>query len=264
MKKQCVGFLLVLIAAVLCAASAMADSGTETINYSDGSIYIGQVVDGLPHGRGTMIWPNGNVYTGDHVNGERTGKGSCSWANGDTYAGSFVNDVRTGKGTYTWADGTVYSGDFVDNQFHGQGTMIWTDGSQYIGGFYDSAFHGPGVYIGADGSVTPCVHENGVWIDETARQPQPSGLQPEDVIGTWVCSGSRTGDRLIPASVTGVEVTMTFRADGTVTHVIGGEERITAWSLDGETLLCGNLPLEMADGELLMNLDGGTLVFVRQ
>lgn len=264
MKKQYMGFLLALILAVLCTASAMADSGTETINYSDGSIYIGQVVNGLPHGRGTMIWPNGNVYTGDHVNGERTGRGSCSWANGDTYTGLFVNDVRTGKGTYTWADGTVYSGDFVDNQLHGQGTMIWTDGSRYIGGFYDSAFHGQGVLIGTDGSVTPCMHENGVWIDETARQPQPAGLQPEDVIGTWVCSGSRIGDRLIPASVTGIEVTMTFRADGMVTHLIGSEERITAWSLDGETLICDNLPLKMADGELLMNLDGGTLVFIRQ
>ena len=47
----------------------------ETLQYRGGT-YIGEVVDGLPHGQGTWTYPNGNKYVGEYKNGKKNGKGT--------------------------------------------------------------------------------------------------------------------------------------------------------------------------------------------
>jgi len=37
----------------------------ETINYSGGGIYVGQVSNGTPNGQGSMTWTDGAKYGGD-------------------------------------------------------------------------------------------------------------------------------------------------------------------------------------------------------
>ena len=37
----------------------------ETINYSGGGIYVGQVSNGTPNGQGSMRWTDGAKYGGD-------------------------------------------------------------------------------------------------------------------------------------------------------------------------------------------------------
>ena len=37
----------------------------ETINYSGGGIYVGQVSNGTPNGQGSMTWTDGAKYVGD-------------------------------------------------------------------------------------------------------------------------------------------------------------------------------------------------------
>ena len=51
-------------------------------------------------------------YSGEVVNGEPEGKGTLMMNNGDKYEGNFSAGTFEGKGTYYWADGTSYSGEF--------------------------------------------------------------------------------------------------------------------------------------------------------
>ena len=87
------------------------------ITFEDSSVYEGDLVNDIPHGKGKYTWPSGNVYEGDWVNGYRTGKGKFTWPNGAVYEGDWVNDVKTGKGKYTWANGLVQEGNFKDGKF---------------------------------------------------------------------------------------------------------------------------------------------------
>ena len=45
-----------------------------TINYL-GGIYEGDVVNGVPHGKGTIKWDSGDEYQGQWKNGKMTGLG---------------------------------------------------------------------------------------------------------------------------------------------------------------------------------------------
>ena len=49
--------------------------GYTTIQEEDGSKYVGKVVNGLKHGKGTLIFQDGATYTGDFNKGLFHGKG---------------------------------------------------------------------------------------------------------------------------------------------------------------------------------------------
>ncbi|MCK5201700.1 MAG: C40 family peptidase [Spirochaetales bacterium] len=55
-------------------------------------------------------------YSGEVVNGEPEGKGTLMMNNGDKYEGNFSAGTFEGKGTYYWADGTSYSGEFHEGE----------------------------------------------------------------------------------------------------------------------------------------------------
>lgn len=46
----------------------------ETLTMSDGSVYTGEVKDGLPNGHGKCTRPNGTVYEGEFKDGKFTGQ----------------------------------------------------------------------------------------------------------------------------------------------------------------------------------------------
>jgi len=52
------------------------------LNYSNGT-YVGDLVNGEPHGSGTFTWNSGNTYTADFVDGSRTGTGTYTWTTGE-------------------------------------------------------------------------------------------------------------------------------------------------------------------------------------
>ena len=86
----------------------------ETFNYDNGDKYVGDVVNGLPHGQGT--------YTR---------------SNGDKYVGEWKDGLPDGHGTETSSDGREYVGEFKDGKKHGQGIYAFPDGYQYIGELRD-------------------------------------------------------------------------------------------------------------------------------
>jgi hypothetical protein len=53
--------------------------------FDDGSVYAGELKDGLRHGHGVMMWADGDVYNGQWQNDERHGHGHYTYAHGDQY-----------------------------------------------------------------------------------------------------------------------------------------------------------------------------------
>ncbi len=97
--------------------------------------YEGDLVNGLPTGKGIYTWVDGDRYEGDFVKGEQTGKGILIWVNGDRYEGDFVKGAQTGKGIYTWVDGDRYEGDFIKGVLTGKGIFTLINGDRYEGDF---------------------------------------------------------------------------------------------------------------------------------
>lgn len=104
-----------------------------TQNYSNGDVYVGQMKDGKPHGKGKYTWSNGDFYEGDWVNEQRTGKGKYIYADGSVFEGDFVENRMEGKGKFTWANGDIYEGDWVNSKLHGKGKYTWADGNVFEG-----------------------------------------------------------------------------------------------------------------------------------
>jgi hypothetical protein len=61
----------------------------ETINYSGGGIYVGQVSNGTPNGQGSMTWTDGAKYVGDWKDGETHGQGTFTDGGGGKYVGGW-------------------------------------------------------------------------------------------------------------------------------------------------------------------------------
>ncbi|WP_170311658.1 stalk domain-containing protein [Vallitalea okinawensis] len=77
----------------------------ERIDYTDGSYYEGDVVDGALDGYGVLYYSSGSMYEG-----------------------YWKNDTMNGEGTYTWSDGSYYIGTWKDGDFL-VGVMTNADGT---------------------------------------------------------------------------------------------------------------------------------------
>ena len=100
---------------------------------ADKSIFIGELVNGLPENYGKQIMPNGDEYVGYFIRGKRNGTGRFFKENGYVYHGDFENNRINGYGVMTWPNGDEYTGQFKNNQYHGQGTLKRATGEIRIG-----------------------------------------------------------------------------------------------------------------------------------
>jgi hypothetical protein len=117
----------------------------------DGSVYSGQLINGIPHGFATMIFTNGDKYIGSFDHGSLHGEGTYAWDVGDKYIGTFVNDYREGYGVYYWPNGDRYEGVFSKDKMDGFGTYYYSDGTKLVGEWendeYISIIQPPRVYV---------------------------------------------------------------------------------------------------------------------
>ncbi len=102
--------------------------------------YNGDIVNGKPHGYGTMLFRNGNKYTGEWYEGNMHGKGTYYYKDGIVYEGSFQNGKRSGRGTLTYPTGDYYEGMWADDYRNGEGKMVFSDGRTMRGTFKDDKF----------------------------------------------------------------------------------------------------------------------------
>ena len=163
----------------------------KTINIENEGRYIGEIKNGLRHGKGKMIYNNGNIYEGNWLNDLFDGKGnylhkkygqntSGDWENGylirgqiiffkgvmgeEKYIGEVVYSffgypVPHGMGAYFCMNGDKYVGEFVDYKKEGKGTFTWANGDSYCGYWHDDEFHGKGI-LNKDGII-----KEGNWIN---------------------------------------------------------------------------------------------------
>jgi hypothetical protein len=94
-----------------------ADQGVETINYPDGSVYVGEVRNGQRNGQGTYTFVNGDVYVGEFRDNQRNGQGTFTFISGNVYVGEYRDGQRNGQGTYTSAWGRVQNGTWRNGEF---------------------------------------------------------------------------------------------------------------------------------------------------
>ncbi len=127
-------------------------TGQGTYNSADGTVYRGDFLNKLFHGRGQLVLSNGTEYSGEWHEGRKHGLGSLSKSNGDNYTGEFRNDEFNGQGTLTLANGDIYNGYWVDGKLNGEGTFTSKDGTLYVGGFSENQYHGNGSLSYPDGT----------------------------------------------------------------------------------------------------------------
>ena len=122
------------------------------LNFSDGAVYEGDIMDGKMHGYGTYKY-NENVYTGEFVNNKMHGEGTYKH-NGNVYTGGFLNSQMHGEGTYKHKNGNVYTGEFVNGEIK-EGIAEYSSGNVFIGTFINAemdygtlTFKNNNIYIG--------------------------------------------------------------------------------------------------------------------
>lgn len=171
-------------------AFLMEPNTAQSINYTSGANYIGEVFEQKPNGSGVLEFqnhrfqgsfvngmPNGTLtiaidgnkfYEGPLVNGIPHGIGNYHL--GDmVYNGDIANGVCHGMGYCRWGDGTEYEGKFEDGLPNGNGLMRYTDGVVYIGRFLNGKKHGPGNFMGPNSmSLDVNFNEGQLLTDEVA------------------------------------------------------------------------------------------------
>ncbi len=167
---------------------------SKIINYENEDQYLGEIKNGLRHGKGKMTYSNGNIYSGYWMNDVFHGKGTYLNSNGQSFSGDWENGYITkgrvvfmegilnneeyigeliysffgypvphGKGTYFYIYGDKYIGEFVDYKKEGKGTYTWANGDSYCGQWEDDEYHGKGI-LKKDGIIKDGYWDKGEFI----------------------------------------------------------------------------------------------------
>lgn len=132
--------------------------GYGSVKYKNGIKYTGNYKNGFRDGKGTLTWENGENYTGEFKNDFITGSGIYNWPNGNKYIGNLIENTKNGKGTFTWKDGSSYTGEFKNDKKSGLGTYKWSGGDKYIGSYIEDEMNGYGEYYSLDSiDITECI-----------------------------------------------------------------------------------------------------------
>ena len=125
----------------LMAAKIRTNMDSKKVSYAfpDGREYVGEVLNNLPNGQGTMTFANGDVYEGTWKDGNMDGKGTYRFydVEKDKFISEYVGDFRSnkieGEGKRTYADKTVYIGTWQNDMRTGNGAAWFKDGSYFYG-----------------------------------------------------------------------------------------------------------------------------------
>ena len=156
--------LIILISFLFTEPISVNAETLKTVDVTvEGNRYIGEVLNGERHGKGTFTENNGNKYVGEWKNGKMHGTGVLTLANGNRWEGAMKAGQIHGKGKMTTADGIIYEGEMENGQMHGQGILVEKEG-KYEGAFLNGKMHGEGVLNLNDGRVFKGEFKNGKYI----------------------------------------------------------------------------------------------------
>lgn len=155
---------------------------TYELDSTDDEGYIGELVNGLPHGYGKRTrcrkfssgennFEFNNVYEGYWLEGKFHGTGKfISYEKDDLvtviciYEGNYNAGKRHGNGVFTNEDGKL-EGEWNDNDLIGHATMTYTNGDVYVGEWDCECRQGKGKMIFTNGEI---LEEE--WIDDEIKK----------------------------------------------------------------------------------------------
>lgn len=115
------------------------------------------------------LYSNQDLYEGEFVDGLKHGRGSLVFSRGDRYNGEFERDLFHGYGVFIWKPayddsgnyvaGRRYDGEWKNGKFFGSGIMQVGNGDTYTGMFERNHYHGKGILRKECGDIL-----DGEWI----------------------------------------------------------------------------------------------------
>jgi hypothetical protein len=155
--------------------------------------YVGELLAGKRHGKGTMKFWNGSIYRGEFLKDQFEGIGDYTWADGKTYKGQFKADKIHGKGVARWPDGRVYDGEWVSDLADGRGILMLADYRVFEGTFKND-FPVRGQMIEANGTTFLSDFD----ASSFAYEWRPSRRSRVGLFNTeWSLEGSKAAAHLI-------------------------------------------------------------------
>jgi hypothetical protein len=136
------------------------------------SEYVGDVVLGKMHGKGTLIdLLLGDVYEGGFDNNRFHGLGEITFKSGkhsgDKYQGCFYEGQKHGQGIYTYAVGDVFEGNWKNGVWNGAGKYTSITGAISAGNWEDGLLSGAGKYYFKDGDWIDGEYKKGILVSGT-------------------------------------------------------------------------------------------------
>lgn len=105
-----------------------------TLTFNNGTKYIGTWNDAMLNGQCEIYNNDGTMYIGDVLDGQFHGIGTYTSADGSKRTGTWIYGKLNGACEIYNNDGTIiYIGEVHDGKFHGKGTSTMTDGSKWTG-----------------------------------------------------------------------------------------------------------------------------------
>ena len=123
--------------------------GIGIYTFQTGYRYEGEFKDNKPNGQGVFSSPDGQRYQGGFKDGKLNGKGIMNYPDGRRYEGEYKNNKRDGYGIMTYQDGGLYQegsryeGEWKNDKRDGQGVMTYLDDGRLLDGeFKEDVFIG--------------------------------------------------------------------------------------------------------------------------
>ena len=201
------------------------NDGYGELEFDDGSVYRGDLVNGVRCGYGIMDYPNGDCYEGFFDNDvfnssgvsclkgelretlcctdengkqvpisffDKSGRGRYTFANGCYIEGYWKDDILVGEAVSTYDDGAVYRGEWHGDQPDGFGRITYADETYEEGCWVDGELDGEAVVTYDDGKIYRGEWRNG-RPEGSGKLTYPSG---ESYEGTWK-NGSLDGNAVV-------------------------------------------------------------------
>ena len=111
------------------------------VKFADGRRFRGDLSIPLINGCGELNYQNGDIYVGELVNSIPHGKGVFTTA-AETRSGTFVNGKLCGDGTLETTNGLIYEGGFLDDKYEGLGELCQELIQIYQGEWHNGLYHG--------------------------------------------------------------------------------------------------------------------------
>lgn len=152
--------------------------GTGFVRTAKGARFIGELIDGIRHGKGVLLTTEGWLIKGEIKNGQGVGTLIVDYTTeqGERYFGQVKNGKRNGFGILTAIDKDFYAGDFANGKPNGPGIYKGKQGDRYTGDFADGKPNGFGTSIDPDGNVVQGRFVNGEPVG-TVLVTEPDGTQ---------------------------------------------------------------------------------------